>query len=77
MKRALVRKANLFRRVFGTPDGQRVIKHLEDEFLKEDYRGSTNEETHFNLGARDPIKYINKLLEYDNVEESVYTKIEL
>ena len=65
---SLKRKSNIIKRLLNTTDGLAMVELLEEEFDREELRGTTNEETHFNLGARSVLVYLRQLYEvkFDN-----------
>jgi len=68
-RRNLRRKADLFREVFGSPHGQRVLHMLKEEYDPDILFTEDPRLTDFKLGGRDVIKYIESILEFDRVEE--------
>ncbi|AEM62903.1 hypothetical protein phiVC8_p06 [Vibrio phage phiVC8] len=58
------KKAAAFAAVFRTPDGERVLEAIRQEFDKDELRGNTVEGTYFNLGRRDVLVYIEQMIRY-------------
>lgn len=54
--------ATCFTRAFGTPDGQRVLEHLEKMF-PENTTNQPSDELRYYVGQRNVIKVIHKLIE--------------
>lgn len=53
-----------FHDTFSSPEGQRVIKHLENEFEKKGLANVDNpNETFYRLGGRDLLVYIKQMVE--------------
>ena len=59
-------KASLFKEVFKTPEGERALKALEDEFITGNLTDLDNPNvTYWKLGGRDVVVYIRQLIESD------------
>lgn len=75
-KRELAEKAKLFRRVFETPDGQRVLEILEERFITgrplRPAQGAPLDpiQAVYNEGAREPMRTIRELLVFSMKEGS-------
>ena len=65
---SLRRKTGKVRLLFNTALGLEVLEILADEFDAPDLRGSTVEDTYFQLGRRDVLVYIKQLLEAEMPE---------
>lgn len=48
----------LFRRVFDTPDGQKILLILQNKFVSQNPYDDNPTRTAFNCGAQKPIEYI-------------------
>jgi len=69
-KQLLRRKADLFRAVFDTPSGKRVLHMLKEEFYldAEQVMELPDGVLRAKVAQRDVIEYVEKLLEYDRVD---------
>jgi hypothetical protein len=58
---------SLYRVVFNTPNGEKVLQDLQAQFNPDEIfvKGDANE-THINLGKREAVIYINQLLRVDD-----------
>lgn len=65
MKVALEAKAARFAEIFTTPKGQEVLRDLREEFDGE-MLDDNPYKTHYNLGKRDIIVYIEQLIRLHN-----------
>lgn len=65
-KRALGRKAHLFRQVFNTDEGKKVMDILEQEAEPEQLFNENPHVTSYNCGRRDLLVYIKQLLRYED-----------
>lgn len=61
LKRRIREKAAQFQEFMSNPVGRKLVQILNEEFDREDLRGATVEETYYNLGARDVVKYLETL----------------
>ena len=61
MKQRIREKAAQFHELLNNPVGKQLIEILEQEFDRDDLRGTTVEQTYYNLGARDVVKYLQTL----------------
>ena len=68
-KANLVRKANLFRQILGTPGGARVMSMLKEEFCPpaEVVLEMSDAQMRASIAQKDVIEYIQRLLEFDRV----------
>lgn len=61
MKKRIREKAAQFHEFMSNPVGKQLVAILKEEFDGEDLRGTTVENTYYNLGARDVVKYLETL----------------
>lgn len=61
-KRAVLEKAQRFYQVFNTPNGQEVLKLLEDEFEPVNLFDDNPHRTSYNTGRRDVVQYIKQMM---------------
>lgn len=64
VEKATRAKADRFAAVFGSPEGQRVLKELEQEFDGDELRGVAPHDTYFKIGQRDVVVYIKQMIRY-------------
>lgn len=66
MKAALARKARAVANILSTPDGEEMLKAIEEEFLKEPRRllGKDPQETGYRIGAADVVYYLKQLKQF-------------
>ena len=58
---------SLYRAVFNTPNGEKVLQDLQAEFNPDEiFVKGDADETHINLGKRQAFIYINQLLRVDD-----------
>jgi hypothetical protein len=57
-------KASLFKEVFSTVSGIKVLKLLEEECNADELRSPDPHNTYFNLGRRDAVVYIKQMINY-------------
>lgn len=63
-KKELLKKAHIFKRLFTTDEGQKVLKYLE-EYAEPDVMFDPNPTTcAYNCARRDFLKHIKDLMEY-------------
>ena len=61
----LKRKHGLVKSLFASDQGQEVLKILQDQFNPIDLRGEDPYDTHFHLGQRDVVMYLEALRSTD------------
>jgi len=61
MRRRIRGKAAKYVELLNNPVGKDLIAILEEEFCGVDLRGSTVEDTYYNLGSRDLVEYLKQL----------------
>lgn len=59
----LAQRAKLFKQVFGTDAGKKVLEQLRRDFLQGEIRAGTTQDTYYNLGQHDLVKYIIEISE--------------
>lgn len=69
LKNEVKQKSKDFASLFSTPEGKKILKLLQEEFILRDFRGvrdskTSVEDTYFNLGRRDVIVYIEDMIKY-------------
>jgi len=58
---------SLYRAVFNTPNGEKVLQDLQAQFNPDEiFVKGDADETHINLGKREAFIYINQLLRVDD-----------
>lgn len=63
MRASLTRKISMFKKVFATADGEKLLQFLEDEFDKDNiFVDGDPHKTSYNLGRRDVVIYIKQML---------------
>lgn len=63
VKLELARKIDIFKMVFNTDDGKKVLAALENEFDRDNLLAPGDPySTHYNLGRRDVVVYIRQML---------------
>ena len=61
MQQRIRGKAAKYVELLNNPVGKDLIEILEEEFCGMDLRGSTVEDTYYNLGSRDLVEYLKQL----------------
>ena len=64
VEEAVKRKSRDFSALFSTPEGQRVLKCLDEEFNGAELRAKDPHNTYYNLGRRDVVTYIRQMIAY-------------
>ena len=65
VKKKLAAKAAAMSRVLSSPDGQELVKALEEEFLQKPlFDPDSARQTDYNLGGRDVVIYMKQLQSY-------------
>lgn len=63
VREQLSRHAKHFKDTFKTIAGKKVLKTLQESFLKQSMMGETPEKTAYNVGQHDLIQYITEMVE--------------
>lgn len=71
IKQQLADKSHLFRRVFSTDEGQKVLEFLKQECEPEVMFDENPHKTAYNCGKRDVVVYINQMMRYNDVNKQV------
>ncbi len=59
----VVHKSGFFYRIFTSPDGEKVLEWLEDEFDRDEiFQRGDPHTTSYNLGKRDVVVYIRQMI---------------
>lgn len=65
VRERLAKKAGYFYRVFSSPDGEKVLEFLEEQFDSNDIHvPGDSHSTEYNLGRRDVVVYIKQMKRY-------------
>lgn len=64
IRQELHQKSKTFKTAFGTPDGKKVLEILSNEFDDLGLMDENPHRTHYNLGRRDVVKYIQQMIEF-------------
>jgi hypothetical protein len=62
VRERLSKKAQTFNLVFSTPQGEELLKFLNEEFVYGPMFSEDSHVTAFNLGAREVVNYINSMI---------------
>lgn len=65
----LKKKAGAAARILNSPDGRVLMDALRTEFVHLDLRGKTTEDTYYNLGSRDVVKYLEQLVKFEEKQD--------
>jgi len=67
LRKETKRKADLFRHVFGTPQGKEVLQLMGEELNPDSlFVDGDSHKTSYNVGKRDGFIYVNQMLRFDN-----------
>jgi DNA-directed RNA polymerase alpha subunit len=65
-KQELSRKAHMFRQVFNTDEGKKVLAVMEQEAEPDQMFSDNPHRTSYNCGKRDMLVYIKQMLRYED-----------
>lgn len=69
LKQLAERVGNDVRIALSTPAGARVLEALDERYVQGDLMGATPEETAFNLGAREVVVWLKRMVRVAEVVE--------